>query len=179
MNMLPRLPKKISNMIHSRLAREKAHNILRMFGVTEPPVDIDRIAKLLDFKIVSFDFPDSVSAVIRIEGSSKVIGVNKKHALVRQKFSIAHELGHYLSGHENFSHEKTMFVDPEKKYLDPQYIQEQEADEFAAELLMPEDFLKNDVTVEKLKIADLAKKYNVSEQAMTIQLINLQLPVQG
>lgn len=93
---------------------------------------------------------------------------------VRQRFSVAHKLGHYLSGHENFSHEKT-FIDRDKKYLDPQHRQEEEADEFAAELLMPESMLKTDVLFNKLDASALAKKYNVSEQAMWIQLINLKL----
>jgi len=164
-------------MIHSREARDKAHKILQMFSVKDAPVDVERIAKLLGFKVVPFDFPDSMSAVIRIEGSSKVIGVNKNHAVVRQRFSIGHELGHYLSGHENFTHEKKIVVEPDKKYLDPHYRQEQEADEFSAELLMPENLLKIDVMVNKLDPGSLATKYNVSEQAMMIQLLNLDLQI--
>ncbi|MBI2195636.1 MAG: ImmA/IrrE family metallo-endopeptidase [Candidatus Levybacteria bacterium] len=162
-------------MIRSRLAREKAQNILSMYRITEPPVDVEKVANLLGFQVVPFDFPDTTSAVIRIKDTSKVIGVNKNQVDVRQRFSLAHELGHYLSGHENFTHEKKMFVEPDKKYLDPQHRQEEEADEFAAELLMPEPMLKKDVLENKLDTAALAKKYNVSEQAMWIQLINLKL----
>ena len=80
-----------------------------------------------------------------------------------------------MSGHESFTHEKKIFVEPDKKYLDPQHRQEEEADEFAAELLMPESMLKKDMLENKFDTATLAKKYNVSEQAMWIQLINLKL----
>lgn len=162
-------------MIRSRLAREKAQNILSMYGIVEPPVKVEKIANLLGFQVIKFDFPDITSAVIRIKGTSKVIGVNKNQVEVRQRFSIAHELGHYLSGHESFTHEKKIFVDPDKKYLDPQHRQEEEADEFAAELLMPKFMLQKDVLKLKLDASALAKKYNVSEQAMWIQLINLKL----
>ena len=53
-----------------------------------------------------------------------------------------------------------------------------EADEFAAELLMPEPFLRRDVSTLGLKAPDLAQRYQVSEQAMWIQLINLKIASQ-
>ena len=162
-------------MIHHQIARDKAHSILSMYRITELPIPVEKIATLLGFQVVPFDFPDTVSAVIRIKGTIKVIGVNKNHSETRRRFSIAHELGHYLSGHENFTHEKKIVVDPDKKYLDPQYRDEQEADEFAAELLMPGDMLKKDALEQELDAVALAEKYNVSEQAMWIQLINLKL----
>lgn len=162
-------------MIRNKLAREKAVNILKIYRVVDAPVDVNRIAKLLGFEVITFDFPEEVSAVIRIKDSTRAIGINQNHARTRQRFSTAHEIGHYLSGHENFSHEKKIVVDPDKKYLDPQYQSEQEADEFAAELLMPESMLKIDVLEKNLEIEELAKKYEVSEQAMLIQLINLKL----
>lgn len=162
-------------MIRYHIARDKAHSILSMYKIIEPPVPVEKIAKLLGFEVEPFDFPDSISAVIRIKGTIKVIGVNKNQAETRQRFSIGHELGHYLSGHENFDHEKKIVVDPEKKYLDPQYRAEQEADEFAAEILMPEFMLKKYVEEEKLDTPSLAEKFNVSDQAMLIQLINLKL----
>ncbi len=161
-------------MIRSKLAREKANNILRMYGVKKPAVDVHLVAQLLGFKIIPHDFPETVSAVIKIKDGVKVIGVNKNHSETRQRFSISHELGHYLSGHDDFSHEK-MVVDKEKKYLDPHYRDEQEADEFAAELLMPEFMLKKDILEDNLDASTLARRYNVSEQAMWIQLINLEL----
>lgn len=165
-------------MIRSRLAREKAHGILKMYRILESPVNVTDIAGKLGFSIVSFPFPDTISAVIRIDNGKKIIGVNQKHPETRQRFSIAHELGHYLSGHENFSHEHEIFVDRDKKYLDPHHRDEEEADEFAAELLMPEPMLKKDVLENKLNASTLAQKYNVSEQAMWIQLINLKLAVE-
>src|SRR3989344_5131900 len=149
-------------MIRSRLAREKAHNILSMYKIIEPPVDVRKISNLLGFKIILFDFPETLSAVIKIESTKKIIAVNKNKPEVRQRFSIAHELGHYLSGHDNFSHQRETFIDRDKKYLDPHHREEEEADEFAAELLMPEFMLKKDALEHKLDAVELSKKYNVS-----------------
>ena len=39
------------------------------------------------------------------------------------------------------------------------------------ELLMPFDFLKQDVKTRGITVSDLAKKYIVSEQAMSIRLL--------
>jgi Zn-dependent peptidase ImmA (M78 family) len=163
-------------MIRSRLAREKAANILSMYQINETPIDVEFIAKQLGFEVHPFSFPDEISAAIKTIGSLKVIGINDKHPKTRQRFSIAHELGHYLSGHEEFDEDKRAFVDPSKKFLNPQFRQEEEADEFAAELLMPETLLTQDVLANHLDLPELAKKYEVSEQAMTIQLVNLKLP---
>lgn len=162
-------------MIRSRAARKKALSILQMYGIEEPPINVVKIAELLGIQVEQFDFPESIPATLQTAGSGKqIIGVNKKNPKNRQRFSVAHELGHYLSGHKNYTHEKVI-TDPTKRYLDPHYRQEEEANEFAAELLMPEFMLKQDILVKHMNISDLAKKYLVSEQAMTIQIVNHKL----
>lgn len=58
-------------------------------------------------------------------------------------------------------------------------VEEIESNAFAAALLMPEPFLRNDTAGFVLDVEDaalvqkLAKRYNVSAQAMTVRLINL------
>lgn len=162
-------------MIRSHLARQKALDVLRLTNIKTAPVNLDLVSEKLGFKIIPFEFPDSMSALLIIEGNDRVIGVNKSHPQVRQRFSVAHELGHFVSGHEDFNHEEVAHIDREKKYLNRFHRMEEEADEFAAELLMPESILKNDYHSYSNDIAELSKKYNVSQQAMTIQLINLKL----
>jgi Zn-dependent peptidase ImmA (M78 family) len=160
-------------MTASKNIREKAHSILQMTGIKEPPVDVNMVSDRLGFRVIPFDFPDDTSAVLLIEGKVRSIGVNSRHGIVRQRFSVAHELGHYLSGHEDFSGEHHLKIEGRPIYEDPEYRQELEANEFAAELLMPRFILKKDVQEIGLDITALAQKYKVSEQAMWIQLINL------
>jgi Zn-dependent peptidase ImmA (M78 family) len=161
-------------MIRSRETRKRARQLLELVGVTEPPVNVEAVADFLGFTVIPFAVPDSTSAVTFIEGDVKSIGVNNTHAPVRQRFSAAHELGHFLSGHDGYDHSKT-HVEDRPAYLDPQHRQEVEADEFAAELLMPEAFLRRDLQEYGLDVPLLAKRYQVSEQAMWIQLIDLKL----
>lgn len=162
-------------MIKSREARRRAQAILEMLGVTGPPVDVTRLASQLGFEIHQEDFPDTTSAVLVVDGDIRAIGVNRSHARVKQRFSIAHELGHYMQGHGDFADSRKTFEDGSYNYADPQNRQESEANEFAAELLMPESFLKTDLSEIGLDAPRLAQRYQVSEQAMWIQLINLRL----
>lgn len=163
-------------MIRSREARNRAREVLRMVGATRPPVEVVKVAEALGFTVLPYDFPDSTSAVTFIENEVKAIGVNSRHASTRQRFSVAHEIGHYLSGHESYDHGRAhVELEDRPSYLDPQNRQEVEANEFASELLMPEHFLRQDVSELGLNVPALAQRYQVSEQAMWIQLISLRI----
>lgn len=161
-------------MIRSREARQRAQQVLKMVGIQEPPVDVRKIAEFLGFTIIPFAFPDGVSGVTYIDGDIKSIGVNTNHAATRQRFSAAHEIGHFLLGHESYD-DKKVHVEDRPGFLNAHNRQEQEANEFAAELLMPELFLRRDTGVSHLEVPELAKRYEVSEQAMWIQLMDLKL----
>lgn len=143
---------------------EKIRGILTKATITAPPVSVEKIAALFSIKVFPYQgFPDNVSGTIVDQKGFIVIGVNSNHPKVRQRFTIAHELGHYLEGH-----------DLAKKIIDDVYDKptdkEVEANRFAAELLMPRDFLKQDLD-KKMNIPELARRYNVSEQAISIRLL--------
>jgi len=169
-------------MIRSRAARDRAKNICEMFGAREPPINVHRIAQELGFLIVEHDFPEDTSGMLLIREDAKAIGVNQHHAYTRQRFTIAHELGHYLSGHEDFSvrgKQEKIRVDGQFNWADPEQRQEQEANEFAAELLMPEKLIRQDVAAAgPIDASALAKRYEVSEQALWIQLVDLKIAVE-
>ena len=166
-------------MTRSKATVEKAHAILTMFSISDPPVDVDWIAKELGFAVVPYDFAEDTSAVLFVDKDSKAIGINERHAPVRQRFSVAHELGHYLSGHEDFTERgegEKIRVDGRYDPTDPEQRLEQEANDFAAELLMPVHMVKKELAeMGKLDAPVLAGKFQVSEQAMWIQLFTLGL----
>lgn len=142
--------------------------------MTQPPVDPKAIAEFLGFTVLLYELPDTTSGLTFIEEEVKAIGVNSRHAPTRRRFSIAHELGHYLNGHKSYDSGGT-HVESQPSYLDPQQRQEIEANEFAAEMLMPTDWLKRDVAELGPDGVALARRYGVSEQAMWIQLLDLKL----
>lgn len=155
--------------------REKAESLLKMAKVTDAPVDVHKIAGLLGFTVIESEFPNSYSGEIFIEGNVKSIGVNKNHTLKRQRFTIAHELGHYLNGHQYFDEEGKMLEDSEFDFNNPLHKQEKEANLFASELLIPKNFLVKDLEKSGLDIEKLTEKYQVSEQALWIRLTTLRL----
>ncbi len=87
---------------------------------------------------------------------SVVIGSNQNINYFRKRFTIAHELGHFLLKHLIKEHEINFYD------KDPQ---EKEANQFAAELLMPLEFIKVDFK-NNPNIEALSVKYLVSKEAM-------------
>lgn len=147
---------------------DKVRKIIKKLEISSPPIPLEKVANLFSIKIIYYNaFPDHISGMIVDQKEFIAIGINKNHPKVRQRFTIAHELGHFLLGHEI----------PEKiidDSFDKPIDKEKEANKFASELLMPKDFLEKDLAKgnEILKIPDLARRYMVSEQAMSIKLMN-------
>jgi len=155
--------------------REKAMSLLKMAGIKKPPVDVNKIAKALGFTVIPFEYPDAFSGEIFIKGNVKSIGVNKRHSKTRQRFTIAHEIGHYINGHTYYDKTGDMYEDESFDYSNPMHQQEKEANFFAAELLVPKNFVKKDLDKFGLDIPRLSELYNVSEQMMWIRLTSLKL----
>lgn len=144
--------------------RNKVRGALKNSGITSAPVPVDKVAESFTIKIMPYaGFPKNISGTIVEQKGHIVIGYNSKQAPVRQRFTIAHELGHYLCGHDL----SEQIIDD---VFDKPTDKEREANMFAAELLMPYDFLKEDIKAIK-SIPELAKHYEVSEQAMSIRLL--------
>jgi len=120
-----------------------------------------------------------VSGLMVRRGQELVIGVNNSQAPVRQRFTIAHEFGHYLL-HEGISAHydrdfKVNYRSAESSQATN--VEEIEANFFAASLLMPTAFLDADGAIEYLDsdagVAELARRYHVSRHAMSLRLANV------
>ena len=98
-----------------------------------------------------------------------VIGVNRLHNPKRQRFTIAHELGHYYMHKEkNVDFEDTTFF----RNNDSTSI-EYSANEFAANLLMPEDRVKAAIKSGVKSIEKLSTIFNVSVAAIKYRVVAL------
>jgi Zn-dependent peptidase ImmA (M78 family) len=112
----------------------------------EPPVDVRAIAEKegLDYDEVDF-FPDDVDALITPLNGRIVAVVNKNHSLNRRRFSLAHELYHYLEGEILVLEDHSTTGEVAQKGLtragkDPFEV---EADTFAGDLLVPKSLSQN------------------------------------
>lgn len=155
----------------------RAQEILDNLGIKILPIPVEDIADKQKIKISRAPSKDFSGILIR-KDEHALIGINNSEAPVRQRFSIAHELGHF------FLHPKNdTFVDHRKELnkYDTKSFKEVEADHFAAALLMPKKFLEEDVNklgckfISEKEIKILSHKYEVSDEAMTYRLINLHL----
>jgi Zn-dependent peptidase ImmA (M78 family) len=161
-----------------------AEQLLRGHRIRSAPVPVEELATALGVPVVKEPTDDEISGFLFRDRAQKsaIIGVNAIHHPNRQNFTIAHELGHFLLHEGDEVHVDRGFqiklrADFSRKGSD---VEERESNLFAAEILMPASFLKNDLKeVHALRldvddaVEELASKYNVSTQAMLFRLANL------
>lgn len=164
------------------LARRKATEALTKAGITSPPVPLEDVARELGAVIRYEPFVGTLSGMAHRDADGQaVIGVNLLHKTNRQRFTIAHEIAHLvLHQHEDFHIDEGFPIGFRNEIsglaVDPKEI---EANQFAAELLMPLDWLVKDIRERNLdfesedSLEELAQRYGVSVQAMTIRLSGL------
>jgi Zn-dependent peptidase ImmA (M78 family) len=155
-----------------------AIQILEKSMIVDPPVDVYKICKDNDVSIQFAEMENDVSGMLKNISGKGSIYVNKNHSLVRQRFTIAHELGHHFLGHVDGLHidKKVMFRD--SKSSTAEFEPEIMANRFAAELLMPRSFISKTMKTigdhfDDELIEDIAKQYKVSTTALSIRLQNL------
>ncbi len=99
-----------------------------------------------------------------------IMCINSRHNPKRQRFTMAHELGHYIL-HRGKNIE---FVDATFFRSDEMDSIEYNANEFASRLLMPEDKLRKLIDEDRIKnIGELASRFDVSSAAMKYRVISL------
>jgi Zn-dependent peptidase ImmA (M78 family) len=178
-NEIPFLP-----MIRNKLIQQTVSTLLEEAGISEPGLDVKRIAENRGAIVVEEPNENDFSGFLfRSSDSSPIIGVNANHAPTRKRFTIAHELGHLLLHSKSGVHVDQAIVQMRDATASAGVDEdEMEANRFAAELLMPRSFLERDLEAlgpihadDERAIASLAKKYRVSPQAMAIRLSALKL----
>jgi Zn-dependent peptidase ImmA (M78 family) len=119
------------------------------------------------------------------KGDSTVIAVQQGDPLNRQRFTIAHEIGHFHLRHqfepgEHVHVDRGHIITPRNSRSSTGVdVKEIEANQFAACLLMPSKLLLERIKALKVKslcddhVTRLAGEFKVSEQAMTIRLSTL------
>ena len=166
-------------MLSHRAIELQARRLLNAAGIEEPPVPVERVARYLGIKVDKSDLGRDCSGVLIRQGKRAVIGVNRADHRNRRRFTIAHEIGHYVL------HERETYVDTGYRVnfrdLDSgsgTKAEEIEANRFAAALLMPESMVRR--AFEELafdlagtgddELRDLARLFGVSTQAMAFRL---------
>jgi Zn-dependent peptidase ImmA (M78 family) len=179
------IPKKMSRRPKSvSEVRKDAEQYLASLKIAQPPIPVEKIAALMGAQIQYVPFDGELAGMLVRKEGEIFIGVNSLHHANRQRFTVAHELGH-LCYHEGEVHvDRKLQLNRRDQTsslaIDPDEI---EANRFAAELLMPFKMLVVDLEARAIDIEDdaeikfLAERYQVSTQAMTHRITNVLMAI--
>jgi Zn-dependent peptidase ImmA (M78 family) len=167
-------------------AERAAERLLAHHQITTPPVDVEAMADAEGILVVRRRFKDGdVSGMLFRDDDRHVIGVNSAHPSARQRFTIAHELGHRAlhPGRELILDVPVRVNLRDKTSSTASDLEEIEANAFAAALLMPEPLIRyqlSQLPAGKRREPDatataLAAIFKVSTSALNFRLINLGL----
>lgn len=157
-----------------------AQSVLERYWDRTIPINPDQIIQSMttsmdnpDLILEKVPLSDDISGQIKYDFDKKtyVISINSNKHPHHQRFTLAHELGHYALSHgEKYDNQITLYRNGTS---DPDEI---EANAFSAELLMPKAVIRHLVFKENITdISKLAQELFVSEQAMMYRLKNLGL----
>lgn len=126
------------------------------------PLDVERLAIALGIEVRFETMPPDISGSLENIDGSYVIKSNSLHHPNRQRFTIAHEIGHYILHRKK----KSSFLDEVFFRDDTRSPMEAEANRFAADILMPEHRFRTFVRSSSSKVEDLADNFGVSPLAV-------------
>jgi Zn-dependent peptidase ImmA (M78 family) len=149
-----------------------ARPIISKFQQTVP-VQVIPVATEFGLKVYNSNiWGDEISGMIvrdaeRGGKSGYAIYVNGKHAPVRRRFTIAHEIGHYVL-HRSLIGDGVQDDALYRSKLSGAI--EAEANRFAADLLMPWNLINQEMAAGTSTVEDLAREFGVSKSSMSIRL---------
>jgi hypothetical protein len=145
-------------------------NVIRRFSRIAP-VDIIGLANALGLTVVESDLGTNAGEIFRdirrggFSGYSIVVNANDPH--VRQRFTIGHEIGHFLRHRDRV---QNRLIDDRMYRSGHGKTVEEEADALAADLLMPRKLVGQFRNAGMNDVEELAAKFDVSVAAMKRRL---------
>jgi hypothetical protein len=139
------------------------------------PVRIGKLGQDLGLEIVLAGLSPNISGLIEpspTAPSGFVIKANKYESDERQRFTIAHEIGHFLLHRD---HIKNGVVDNVMYRSSLSSRKETEANKLAADILMPNSLVLRELSEiggkrDEIAAIALARKFRVSAAAMKVRL---------
>ena len=142
-------------------------------------IDVQKVSEFLNVDVQQEIMDDEISGLFVMKDGNPYIRYNFFEDPKRQRFTIAHELGHFV-----LHKETPLFVDKKNDRImyrnsestTGEIRKEREANAFAAALLMPMSFIRDEwqkIPLKQNPVEYLANVFTVSEQAMSFRLANL------
>lgn len=145
--------------------RQQADDLLARFEVDDPPVDVAGLAGHMGIDVVELSLPSWFFGVLmRVEGDPYIV-LNKVMPEHRKRFTIGHEIAHFVLHGQDFAYMKNCRRDEFHR----------EADVFAAELCMPSALVRREAAKWFNDYRYLSRLFGVSETAMVRRMQELRL----
>lgn len=143
--------------------------------LAEYPVKLGAIAERLGVKVLLSTLPRGTSGQIGKEHDNFVIRINRHEAKHRQRFTLAHELAHYLLHRELIEADGEWSENVLLRAPNQPIQIEYEANRLASDLVIPSALLSRATAeyagpITSEVIEDLARRFGVSAAAMEIKL---------
>jgi hypothetical protein len=151
--------------------RREADRLLAAAGIDRPPVPLRDVVSGLNLSLVERaqdPFTTGEAALVPL-GDGHAIELYGTRGERRRRFTIAHEIGHFVLHPERVRSERSGSTNWASQSI------EREADAFAAELLMPEHLVRQATLEDGADPERLADRFDVSVQAMAVRLARLGL----
>jgi Zn-dependent peptidase ImmA (M78 family) len=158
----------------------QAAALLQKLNLYSIAVDVHAVAQGLGAQVAFEELDDDVSGFLLMEKRVATIAVNSQHHPNRQRFTLAHECGHlhlHADRGDRLWLDKALFFRDGSSNPGDQFA-EVEANQFAAGLLMPEGLITASLdsrAISEIDVVRLAMRFGVSERAMTVRLMSLDL----
>jgi len=150
--------------------RLQAERLLQTAGVSREPVSLRDVVSALNLEVVqAAGQPFICEAALEPVGDGHRIVLHGQSSERRRRFTIAHEIGHFVLHPHRLAPQRGGGVNSAWQG------QEREADQFAAELLMPETLVREAVLQYGPDADRLADRFEVSRKAMQTRLGRLGL----
>jgi len=156
---------------------QAAWNALNEIGATDEvdfPLSLTKLAARWDIPVQEVQFRDPrISGIISRNNGGAVILVNERDTTVRKRFTIAHELGHYvLHWSRSTDGPPDDRVDTERILFGASLLskEDREANRFASALLIPAPILSKMLEHGGNRMTDLLGAFGVSEEVLRIRI---------
>lgn len=170
-----RMTKQNSSLIGKNSSQEAAANILktRTEFIKDSIFDIIAYTKSIsDIELKIIPLCDNISGYIEKKDDKFIIAVNSLQSPLRQRFTLAHELGHYILHRNNLEGQHqdiALFRDANEDSLGIEYA----ANDFAAELLIPKELFENAIKEGINTPKQLSNFFQVTEKAILYRAYKL------
>ena len=147
---------------------EEQSIILRTAQQGTDPVDVERLALQYGIEIQKVDIDNDGNLCRQLDGTF-VMQININHPTTRQRFTIAHEIAHYMLHRKELTTSNNCF--DKNTYKGLQEYKEIEANRLAEDILMPYHLIERILDLDDVhNTQNIADKLQISEEMLRIRL---------